>query len=116
MCFRCGLKFSPLHKCPHHQRQVLILVEEYETKEEGEVEAEKEEKMIDCNMLGSNKVDPELMIQVMRGVNEPHTLKIRGSVDGHQVLALIDSRANHNFISVETASKLARNGDRRDSF
>ena len=56
------------------------------------------------------------MLQVMRGVNELHTLKIRGRVDGHQVLALIDSETSHNFMSIETTSKLTKNGDGRDSF
>ena len=52
---------------------------------------------------------------MMRGVNEPHTLKIRGSVEGHQVVALIDSGVSHNFMSVETTNKLAISGDGQDS-
>ena len=69
LCFGCGLKFNPLHKCPQRQLQVLILVEELETKEEGEfvmVEAKKEEEIIDYNLVGSDEVNSELMLQVMR--------------------------------------------------
>ena len=99
--------------------QLFILAEEPKAKDEGEfvmIEAKKEEDLIDCNMLSSGEGEPKLILQVMRGVDESHTLKIRGSVDGHQVLALIESEANHNFISVDNANKLAMNKDGRDSF
>ena len=63
--------------------QVLILVEKPETKEEEKfvmVEAQKEEDVIDCNMLGlGEEEDSEMTLQVMRRVNESHTLKISGS-------------------------------------
>ena len=49
-------------------------------------------------------------------MNESQTLKIRGIIDEHQILALIDSGANHNFMSVETAAKLALHADKTDSF
>ena len=39
------------------------------------------------------------MLHVMRGIAKPYTLKIRGNIGGFLVLALIDSGANHNFLS-----------------
>ena len=54
LCFRCGLKFGPMHKCPQRQMQVLILAEEPEAKGEAEfvmVEAEKDGDSIDGELL-----------------------------------------------------------------
>ena len=118
-CFRCGLKFGPLHKCPQRQLQVLILAEEPEAKEEGEfvmVETEKEDDLGDCEVLDVGDEKQELMLHVMKGVAEPHTFKIRGSIDGLTVVALIDSGASHNFLSKETATKLGLNGEKERSF
>ena len=84
--FQIWAKIQSLHKCLEDQMQVLILAEQPKTKEEGEfimVEAKKEEDVINCNMLGSGKEDSQMILQVMRGVNELYTLKIKKSVDDH---------------------------------
>ena len=118
-CFRCGLKFGPLHKCPQRQLQVLILAEESETKDESElvmVETGKEEELNECEMLELGGEEQELMLQIVRGMAEPNTLKIRGNIAGLPVLALIDSGASHNFLSEDVANKLGMKGEEENSF
>ena len=116
-CFRCGLKYGPLHKCPQRQLQVLIMAEELDGKEEGEfVLVEKENKLEEGELIETEEEDLELNLQVMRGVSEPHTLKIHGSIAGVPVTALIDSGASHNFLSDEVANRLRLKGDQRNAF
>ena len=70
------------------------------------VETEKEEELRDCEVLDFGGKEHELMLHVVRGMVEPHTLKIRGNIAGLPVLALIDSGASHNFILENIANKL----------
>ena len=75
-CFRCRLKYGPLHKCPQRQLQVLIMAKD---------------KLEDCELFETREEDMELTLQVMRGGFEPYTLKINGSIAGVPMIALIDS-------------------------
>ena len=46
------------------------------------------------------------MLHVVRGMVKPHALKIRGNIMGLSILALIDNKASHNFLSKDVANKL----------
>ena len=48
---------------------------------------------------------------MIKGIIEPHTFKIKGSIISLPLVALINSRASHNFLSEEAAFKL---GFKRD--
>lgn len=48
----------------------------------------------------------ELSINTVVGISSPHTIKLRGSVNGEDVVVLIDSGATHNFISESLVQKL----------
>ena len=60
--------------------------------------------------------EKELMLHVVRGIAEPHTLKIRGNIASLPVLALIDSGASHNFLSEDVVTKLGMKGEKNKAF
>ena len=78
------------------------------------VKAEKEDELGDYEDMDSREEEHELILHVMRGMTELHTLKIRESIIGLLVLALIDSGASYNFLLKDVTNKLAMNGDRRN--
>ena len=80
------------------------------------VENEKGEDFGDCEVLNMGSGGQELLLQVMRGIAKPHTLKIRGSIAGLLVVALIDSGASHNLLSEEAAFKLGFKRDKEEKF
>ena len=98
---------------------MLIIAKELKVKEKGEfvmVEAEKKEDVIDWSLLDLGERDSKLILQVMKGVNKPYKLKIKRSVNGHHVFALIDNEESHNFKLMETINKLAKIKYGRDLF
>lgn len=72
---------------------MLILAEE---EEEGGDEAAEE---LDNTQM-------ELSAVFARGLTSPKTLKLRGCIGGREVLVLIDSGANHNFIQWELVEEM----------
>ena len=94
-------------------------MEEFDIKEEKEfiiVKTNKEDDIRDCEMLEFGENERELMLHVMREVVEPHTLKIKGTIIGLPILALIDGEASHNFLLEDVANKLGLNEVNKNSF
>ena len=52
----------------------------------------------------------------MRGMVKPHTLKIKGTIVGLPMLALVDSDASHNFLLEDIANKLGIDVAKENSF
>ncbi|XP_022881659.1 uncharacterized protein LOC111398794 [Olea europaea var. sylvestris] len=96
LCFRCDEKFQPGHKCRNKEFQVLLVDEEEER------ELERLEEIIDCSELEG----VELSMNSVVGLTSPKTMKVKGKVEGEDVVVLIDSGATHNFISWELIRKL----------
>ncbi|XP_010541181.1 PREDICTED: uncharacterized protein LOC104814705 [Tarenaya hassleriana] len=101
LCFRCDEKFFVGHRCKQKELQVILAEEITETGEELEEEQDNE---------AGNREDEgefaELSLNSVVGLTSPKTLKIRGSIEGQEVVVLIDSGATHNFISLKLMKKL----------
>ncbi|XP_052196517.1 uncharacterized protein LOC127803919 [Diospyros lotus] len=107
LCFRCDEKYSVGHKCKNKDLQVMVIYEE--EREEGEEETTKAE-------TGENSREPEdtvkigevveLSLNSVVGLTPPQTMKIKGEIDGQEVVVLIDNGAFHNFIAAELVQKL----------
>lgn len=58
LCFRCGEKFHPLHRCAERQLQLIVLGDHEMVNEHGEIialEVENDEGRADveCNSMGA---------------------------------------------------------------
>lgn len=105
LCYWCDEKYTAGHNCRQKKLYSLEIVgeddneevreTEYEEAETGGVTQEENSAMISLNALAR--------IQSMVDYN---TMRVSGSVQGHKVHILIDSRSTHNFIDSFTAAQL----------
>ncbi|XP_042016082.1 uncharacterized protein LOC121764058 [Salvia splendens] len=96
-CVKCGLKFSPTHKCPPKTLNVLIC-------EEDELPAEDLELEDPTELEDMSK--PELSVLSLHGLDTANTMKLFGHVGQQQVKIMVDSGANYCFISEQCAQLL----------
>lgn len=90
------------HKCKNKEMQVMTIHEK---------EREEKEEVIEGTETGENSREEgdtvkmgeviELYINSVVGLTPPQTIKIRGKIEGQEVVVLIDSGASHNFIASE---------------
>ncbi|KAL4578162.1 hypothetical protein LXL04_014281 [Taraxacum kok-saghyz] len=107
LCFRCGQRYSPQHKCADGGLRVLLLADGETLGADGEVysaeilsdEEEEENAEGTCNSLelSSGPTNPSCSLS---------TIKLVGEINGVPVLILVDSGATHNFLSKRLAIAL----------
>ncbi|KAJ9547857.1 hypothetical protein OSB04_020400 [Centaurea solstitialis] len=105
LCFRCGERYHPLHQCAERQLRMLILGDDEQLDEAGEIIAmevtgEEKEETLECNSIGLCARGE------LQSTNTTNTIRIRGSVKGVPVEVLIDSGASHSFILPHVAIAL----------
>ena len=59
---------------------------------------------------------PEISYHVLDRQTSPKTIRLTGSVKGHNVQGLIDSGSTHNFIQSHTANKLCLTIEKSKAF
>ncbi|KAL4557540.1 hypothetical protein LXL04_035721 [Taraxacum kok-saghyz] len=105
LCFSCGHKFSPGHKCTDGQFRVLLLTEEDQIDENGDLYTLESDPIDDepvdgeCHVLDSRGFTPDLSSTL-------RTLKLAGQLHGFTAIILIDGGATYNFISKTLVSAL----------
>jgi len=99
LCFKCGGKWGPQHKCL--ATVPLNIIEEV---------WQFLEKYADCSNESNSDLDPdELMAlsdQAVKGTCVAHTLKIHAYIHQKPAIIFVDSRSSHNFISEHMAADL----------
>ena len=99
-CFRCNEKYSPRHRCKGREKRelmLLILNEEDDNERESNTEDEAGE-IIELNQLELNE-DTPIELRLITRVTSKGTMKLKGHVNGKEVVILTNSGATNNFIS-----------------
>lgn len=88
LCFRCDERWSAGHRCKHKELSVLMVAEE-------EVDGESDK---------GEEADIEEAVEVslcsVVGLTNQKTMKLRGEIQGCEVVVMIDPGATHNFLSL----------------
>ncbi|KAL0548958.1 hypothetical protein IC582_013436 [Cucumis melo] len=109
LCFKCNEKYSADHKCKMREQRELRMFVVSGNNEELEIVEETE---ADTAELRTVEVQPqttacvELSINSVVGLNDPGTMKVRGTLQGKEVVILIDCGATHNFVSEKLVTAL----------
>lgn len=93
---------------------LLILNEEESNEKEATTEDEVEE-VIEQNQLDLNEI-AEIELRVITVVTSKGTMKLKGQMNGREVILLIDSSATNNFISQVLVEELRLGIDPRTQF
>lgn len=101
LCFKCGEKWGKEHVCKFKHFQLVLC--EGDVDEQSETEAEKEDEVaFEVKTL-------QLSLKSKEGLTSNQSFKLWGSIQGREVLILVDSGASSNFISPKLVAELALN-------
>jgi hypothetical protein len=100
LCVRCAEKWHRDHKCAptvqFHAVQELLELFNLEAIDELSVSSDHQEQLF----LALSK-------EASSGVEGPRTMKLQGSVQGKDILILVDSGSSHTFLSTHIAAELS---------
>ena len=101
LCFKCDKKFTIDHQCKNHELRVLLVFDdEVEEWDEREEEIAQEVMRIEvAETIG-------LSLNSVVGLTTPGMMKVKGTINGKEVIILIDCGATHNFIAVKLVEDL----------
>ena len=102
LCYNCDEKWQVRHRCKGAKLFLLEGVNEIEPKPSGIqlVEVNDEEVLVDNTYVSSsNEVNPaEITLYALVGNPTANTMRIKGRIQNHEVVSLIDSGSTHNFL------------------
>ncbi|KAL2894117.1 Retrotransposon-derived protein PEG10 [Bienertia sinuspersici] len=104
LCFRCDEKWSVNHRCRRKELSILLSqVEDEGVFEEGEILSPGSDGLEEAQC---EPVQTGVSLNSVLGLTNPKTLKLRGTVDGQEVVVMVDPGATHNLVSTETVARL----------
>ncbi|KAL4565386.1 hypothetical protein LXL04_029478 [Taraxacum kok-saghyz] len=96
LCFSCGMKYTPLHKCADGSLRILLLPDDDDLDTSGDSPSDEPP---------DNDLPPDSEYSALESWGLPptanrtfSTIKIAGEINGLPALILVDSGATHNFI------------------
>lgn len=95
LCFWCGLKYSPGHKCTKSQLYQLVVDPSWDN--EPEIHSPSQDEFQDCveqldlTEVSSGNAPPVLSLQALQGLQGPTTMRFFAAIDQSQVVVLVDS-------------------------
>ncbi|KAM6589963.1 hypothetical protein CsatA_012568 [Cannabis sativa] len=105
VCFKCDGRWFRGHECKEAELVVVVVQDEAQEEPPDDFIAE----MVGLPPMGSatEAQTVEVSLHSVVGLTPPKTMKMLGSILGHDVVVLVDSRATHNFVTLDLATKLA---------
>ena len=109
LCFRCNEKYSHDHKCKmKEQRELRMIVMKGEGDEYEIVEGGIDQGELNNLEVAEESLVVELSINSIVGLSNPRTMKVKGLLQGKEIIVLIDCGATHNFIAKELVKELQK--------
>lgn len=93
LCFRCDGKWQVGHRCPRKELSIMLALDD------------DEEEELDPDPVELER-PTEVCLNSVMGLTKPKTMKMLGLLQNQEVVVMIDPRATHNFISINTVEKL----------
>ncbi|XP_042992260.1 uncharacterized protein LOC122318738 [Carya illinoinensis] len=101
LCFKCGDKWGPGHKCK--AAQALFMFEDESSDDESESSQEEETEEIE---YGGTPEEAELSLNAMADISKPTYMRLMAWVGKHEVTLLVDSGSTHNVINSSIVGKV----------
>lgn len=98
LCYWCDENFSPEHYAQHKKTQLYSMEMDDASEVEEFLDWEDEEQ--------EEKVKPQVSINVVSGISNYSTMRVRGSFGKQTLFMLLDSGSTHNFMDPLVAAKL----------
>lgn len=102
LCFNCDELFTQGHRCKFKQLYLITGDDEWEEEVNDEAVSTEPVDMIDHQ----TETEMAISIHALNGNTSETTLRIKASVQGKQIIILIDTGSTHNFLNSDTASRL----------
>jgi hypothetical protein len=99
LCFKCGEKWSPQHKCPT-AISLHAMEELWNCFSDGN---ESESQLHHQEDSDSGEDLMAISVQAIHGIEGSKTIRLKGHLSGKDVFMLIDLGSSHGFINEETA-------------
>lgn len=103
LCFRCGEKFAPGHRC---KPSTFSLLEMISGRDQDLVEDEGIEDSGEMAVDENSQEVAEISFNAILGQSSGATMKLQASLKNREVLILVDSGSTHNFISAALVREL----------
>ena len=98
LCYRCNEPFNKGHRCQNKELRLYLVANDLEDMVMEDIE--NEGTMVEVSPV------VELSLNSVEGLTTPSTFKIKGSVEGKEVMVMIDCGVTHNFISTHLVEEL----------
>ena len=101
LCFRRDKKFHRGHECEQKSLRVFLLADDEDSLQ---LEDSPPPSPDSDKTGGTEETFATLSLNSLVGISSTHTMKLVRHIAQKPITVLIDSRATHNFISMETVS------------
>ncbi|XP_042962448.1 uncharacterized protein LOC122296713 [Carya illinoinensis] len=106
LCFKCGDKWGPGHKCKAAQALFMFEDESSDDESESSQEEPSQEEETEETKSGGTLEEVELSLNVMAGISKPTSMRLMAWVGKREVTLLVDSGSTHNFINSSIVGKV----------